>query len=588
MTIAAGRPRLVDPARPSSLRPNLPPVLDRARSLSALSHTRFDVLVVGGGATGAGVARDAATRGLAVALVEASDFAAETSSHSSQLIHGGLRYLQYFDFALVFEALRERRYLMKSAPHLCRPVQFLFPAYRGLSPRLATLGAGIALYNALALWRPPVDRRRWSRQEVFERVPGIRTAGLEGAQTYLDCQTDDARLVLETVLDARAADATTVPRFKVVRLLRDRRGRIAGALGQDQLSGAEIEIAARVVVNATGPFSDAFDRGRRNLRPTLGVHIVLDARRLPHGGRAVVLRSPRDGRLVFLLPHDHRTIIGTTDTDWTPRAAGPSGSAMTPQVGTAIFARASDVDYLLEVANHAFPPAELTPGDVVSTFAGLRPLVAAPAHTASSTSREHEIFVERDGLITVVGGKLTTFRHMAEQTTDLVVDRLRTLGFEGPIAPCSTATRTSFAAPEGRGEPAPSLGNIELAPDVEDHLRRTYGRLASTVAAVTRESSGNLDLAARIYPDLPFVWAEVLHAARSEMVTSIDDVLRRRINVFRDAPDQGLGVVADVARVLGTIWDWSPAELDRAIRSYQTTVAASRSWSAERRASTAT
>lgn len=567
------------------------PTQDRARSLSALTGGRHDVLVVGGGATGAGIARDAATRGLRVALVEASDFAGETSSYSSKLIHGGLRYLQYLDFELVFEALRERRHLMRTAAHLCRPVEFLFPGYRGLPPRLPTLGAGIALYNALALWQPPAARRRWSRREVLEAVPGLRAAGLEGAQTYLDCQTDDARLVLETVLDARAAGAIVVPRLRIARLLRDRRGRVRGAAGEDLLSRAEVELQARVVVNATGPFSDGFDRGRRNLRPTLGVHIVLDAFRLPHDGRAIVLRSPRDGRLVFLLPCDHRTIVGTTDTDWS-RPAGssapssPSSSPSSsppsspPSLDSLVATRADDVEYLLEVTNHAFPGAGLGPEDVISTFAGLRPLVAVPAHTVSSTSREHEIVVEADGLITIVGGKLTTYRHMAEQTTDVVVERLRALGLEGALAPCSTARRPLFAALEHPSDGERALGNIELAPDVEKHLRQTYGRLAPAVAATTHESAGNIDLAARLYPDLPFVWAEVLHAARSEMVTGLDDVLRRRIPVFRDAKDQGLAILDDVGSLVAPRLNWSPHALESAKDTYRGMVTASRSWRA--------
>jgi glycerol-3-phosphate dehydrogenase len=540
---------------------------ERERSLRRLDDETFDLLVIGGGATGAGIARDAILRGLTVALVDAGDLAGETSSHSSKLIHGGLRYLQYGDFALVFEALTERRLLMTTAPHLCRPVEFLFPAYRGLAPRLTTLGAGIALYNALALWRAPVAGRRLGPHEVFAMSPLLRAAGLEGAQLYVDCQTNDARLVLETVLDARDAGAVVAPRVLVTELLRDRRGRVRGALARDRRAGTEVAIRARVTVNATGPFSDALDRGRHNLRPTLGVHLVFDADRVPHGGRATVLRSPRDGRLVFVLPAGRRTIVGTTDTDW----VAPDGTTRSPRPGDAIVARASDVEYLLELLNHAFPPVALGPDDVVSTYAGLRPLVATPANTPSATSREHEMMVEPDGLLTIVGGKLTTYRLMAEQAVDRAADLLRERGFEATIAPCATRGRPL----PGGGHPPASLGNVELAPDVAEHLRDTYGTRAAVVVSWMAEDQA---LASRLVPGLPFVWAEVVEAARSEIVTDVDDVLRRRIPVFRDAPDQGLGVAARTADVLGDMLGWSADRRAKSISDYADAVAASRAW----------
>jgi len=364
-----------------------------------------------------------------------------------------------------------------------------------------------------------------------------RTAGLEGAQLYVDCQTNDARLVLETVLDAEAIGAATASHVIVTELDRHRGGRVRAAVARDRLSGSELTIQASVIVNATGPFSDAFDRGRRNLRPTLGVHLVFDAARLPHGGRATVLRSPRDGRLVFLLPADRRTLVGTTDTDWTP----PRESPRPARPGDAIVARAVDVDYLLEVVNAAFPSLALVPDDVISTMAGLRPLVATPAHTPSTTSREHEITIERDGLLTVVGGKLTTTRSMAEEAVDRAVELLRDAGYEGAIAPCSTATRPL----PGASTSTTWLGDVELAPDVERHLRQTYGARAASVIACMTEPTSNLhadgssgarvDLGSRIDPELPYIWAEVRHAARNELVADIEDVLRRRIPLFRDA-----------------------------------------------------
>ena len=542
----------------------------RDRALARLHRERFDLLVVGAGATGAGVARDAALRGLSVALVDHGDFAGETSSRSSKLIHGGIRYLEYGDFPLVFEALRERRNLMRTAPHLCRPIEFIFPAYRGESPGIGMLTAGVVLYNALALWRPPARGRRLSPDETHALAPGLRSADLRGALLYTDCQTDDARLVLETALDAEDVGAVLAPRVTITRLRRNRRGRVDGARARDRLSGDELDVEADVVVNATGPFSDAFDRGRHNLRPTLGVHLVFDAARLPHDGRAIVLRQASDKRIVFLLPAGPRTIVGTTDTDWTR----PTADRGPPLPGDDIEARAPDVAYLLDIVNGAFPATALRPEDVISTYAGLRPLFATSAQTPSSTSREHEIVVEGDGLLTIVGGKLTTHRAMAEQVVDRAVELLRARGREGALAPCSTGWRP---LPGGHEGPV-SLGDIELAPDIEEHLRRTYGSRASSVASCMRDESAHADLSARIDADLPYVWAEVMHAARYERVTAVEDVLRRRVPVFRDARDQGLAAAPIAAAIVAELLAWSPEQRARSLAEYQAAVSRARAW----------
>ncbi|HET6280360.1 MAG TPA: glycerol-3-phosphate dehydrogenase/oxidase [Polyangia bacterium] len=544
--------------------------MTRSAALARLADHEVDVLVVGGGATGAGIARDAALRGLDVALCDAGDFAGQTSSRSSKLIHGGLRYLQYGNLELVFEGLSERRRLMAIAPHLCRPLEFLFPAYAGESPGLTTLGLGIAVYNALALWRPPVAARRLSPGDVFEASPLLRAAGLRGAQLYVDCQTDDARLVLENVLGAEAAGAAVVSYAYARSVVRDRTGRARAIRLVDRETGAEINVAARAIVNATGPFSDAFDLGRHNLRPTLGVHLVFDAARLPLHGRAVVLRTPRDNRLFFAIPAGARSIIGTTDTDWAPADA----PRLPPAITDEIRARRSDVTYLLEAANHAFPAAGLGDGDVISTYAGLRPLVAAPAHTPSSTSREHEIIREADGLITVVGGKLTTLRRMGEQVVDRVAELLRDRGFDRPIGPCVTATQPL----PGGGAAAPALADHELAPEVARHLARTYGSLATAVLAIADDTQA---LAQRIDPELPYLWAEVVHAARHEHAREVEDALARRIPIFREARDQGLAAAERAADLMAGVLGWTATRRAASVNAYGRAVAMSRRWSTE-------
>jgi glycerol-3-phosphate dehydrogenase len=550
----------------------LPPRVSTPReaTIARLAREEFDLLVVGGGATGAGVARDAATRGLRVALVEGGDFAGQTSSQSSKLIHGGLRYLQYGDLRLVFEGLAERRHLMTTAPHLCHPVEFVFPGYRGERPGLVTEGLGIALYNALALWRPPATSRRLDAHEVYALLPELRSANLLGAQCYVDCQTDDARLVLENVLDAESAGAAVLSHAAVEQLERNAHGHVAGAFVRAEAKGRLVFVRAKIVVNATGPFSDAFEHGReqRNLRPTLGVHVVVSADRMPHGGRVTVLRSPRDNRLFFVMPAGPRTLVGTTDTDWSP----PGAAARSPSPSDEIRARRADVEYLLEAVNHAFPPARLGADDVLCTTAGLRPLLATSASTPSETSREHELIREPDGLVTIVGGKLTTLRRIGEDVVDVVAEILRDKGREEPVGPCVTATRPL----PGGGAPAPlPADRDELPEDVRAHLVSTYGSRVLDVLALRAAAP---ELASRVDPELPYLWAEVVHAIQHEHAREVADVLVRRVPLFRQARDQGLGAAPLVAASLGEILGWSGARRQASLEAYEAAVARSRAW----------
>jgi glycerol-3-phosphate dehydrogenase len=504
-----------------------------------------------------------------VALVDHGDFAGQTSSHSSKLIHGGLRYLQYGDLPLVFEGLAERHRLLATAPHLCRPVEFLFPAYRGGTPSLGALGVGVTMYDALALWRSPVRSRRAPAGEVYELAPLLRTAGLAGAQLYVDCQTDDTRLVLENVLDAEGAGAVVASYVHLQRPTA-RRGHLHALLAEDRDSGETFPVRARVVVNCTGPFSDAFRGGNPVLRPTLGVHAVFDAERLPTAGRAIVINSPRDGRLIFTLPAGARTIVGTTDTDWHP----PDGSRRPrPQDENQIRARPADVDYLLEAANHAFPPARLTRREVISTFAGLRPLISSDASSTSATSREHEIWIDPQGLLTVAGGKLTTMRKMAEEAVDRLIDLLQARGVDRPLGPCLTRTRPLPGAAHSA-----DLASYELAGDVKARLLHAYGGRAGQVAALAAASPA---MGRRLAPDLPYLRAEIAFAVRHDLAVEVEDVLRRRVPLFRDAADQGLAVAEDAGRILGEELGWSSTRRERSVAEYRAAVAASSRWRSE-------
>jgi len=532
----------------------------------------FDLLVAGGGATGAAIARDAATRGLRVALCERGDFASQTSSRSSRLIHGGLRYLQHGDFHLVFESLTERRRLLKTGPHLCRPRDFLYPSYAGRFPSPGLLALGVGLYDALALWRPPVRSRHFKSREVFATAPWLRGAGLLGAQQYVDCQTDDARLVLENVLDAASAGAVVISQVEILppRKASQRRAggfRVVQALDHDCCD--RLEIRARLVVNATGPFCDGFALGPPRLRPSLGVHLVLEGDRLLTMGRAAVIHSPRDGRLMFVLPAGTHTIVGTTETDW----PGDGDPARPPRLDDEIRARRSDVDYLLEAVNHAFPPAAVHPSDVVSTFAGLRPLIARGPASPGATSREHAIWSDASGCLNVAGGKLTTMRSMAEQAVDCAVEILRDRGLEGALRPCQTRARPL----PGAGPPLRhAAGN--LAPDIEAHLRASYGsRLGQVLALI----AGDVSLARRLHPDLPYVAAELEFAVRSDLACEVDDVLWRRVPLALVSRTQGLDVAEEAASLLARERNWSEQRRARSLSQFRDAINASRAWQAD-------
>ncbi|MBD0319958.1 MAG: glycerol-3-phosphate dehydrogenase/oxidase, partial [Gemmatimonadetes bacterium] len=365
----------------------------RAAHWKSLGGETWDLLVIGGGITGAGVARDAAGRGLRVAMVDAGDIAHGTSSRSSRLIHGGLRYLETLDFRLVFEASAERRRLLALAPHLVHPLPFLFPVFRKGPVGRRKLQAGMWLYDGLSLFRNIARHRMLSRKAVAEAEPALRTEDVVGAALYYDASVDDARLALANARGAHEAGAAVVPHAEVVGFLRDG-ARVSGARVRDGIGGGVATVRARVVLNATGPWSDAVrcladPRAKPRLRTTKGVHIMVPRERLANRN-AITFRSPIDGRVMFVLPWGDFSYVGTTDTDF---RGSPSD----------VRADAEDVRYLLESANSIFPAAQLTDADVVSTWAGLRPLLA-PLETdggrsESATSREHEIWQDRGGLL---------------------------------------------------------------------------------------------------------------------------------------------------------------------------------------------
>jgi glycerol-3-phosphate dehydrogenase len=551
----------------------------RHEHLRALGGETWDLLVIGGGITGSAAARDAAGRGLRVALVDSGDLARGTSSRSSRLIHGGLRYLETGNLKLVFEASAERRRLLELASHLVHPLPFLFPVFRKGPVGFRKLQAGMWLYDGLSLFRNIARHRMLARDAARAEEPRLRSDGLVGAAVYYDAAVDDARLTLANARGAHEAGAAVVPYAEVVGFLKDGKG-LAGARVRDCLvEGADpVEVRARVVLNATGPWSDAVrrlaDPGiRPRLRPTKGVHILVRRDRL--GNRnAITFQSPVDGRVMFVLPWGDFSYVGTTDTDY---AGSPAE----------VRADADDVRYLLESANSIFPDAKLTADDVVSTWAGIRPLLSPRGPeggmAASATSREHEIWRDRGGLLNIAGGKLTTYRVMAKQAVDAAA---RALKDEHRVESGHSPT-ADLPLPGDPHEPwEPFRDRIVgeavaagLGADTGEHLARAYGEDAASLLAAARADAAR---AARMMEGHPYVWAEVAHAVRAEMAMSLDDVMTRRLHLFYEAADGGLAVAEQVARRMAAEpgIGWSDAQVAAQVDAYRRAVHENRGFGA--------
>jgi glycerol-3-phosphate dehydrogenase len=497
-------------------------------------------------------------RGLRTILVEQHDLGSGTSSRSSRLIHGGLRYLEEGDLSLVFEALRERRVLLDIAPHLVRPLPFVFPVHRGDRVPLWKLWAGICLYDLLAAFRNVRWHRVLGKRGLLQREPMVRERGLIGGVRYFDAQCDDARLVVATARSAIRHGALVANYMKVHDLLRAD-GRVQGARLRDELTGTEGAVHAHLVVNATGPWCDAVRRmedpsARPLLRPTKGVHVLVRRERLGHDA-AITLTSPIDGRVMFVLPWGDFSYIGTTDTD---TDEGPDDVRATPD----------DIVYLLRSANAAFPNAHLGEADVLATWAGLRPLIA-PDHGvpgASQVSREHLIITGPGGMLTIAGGKLTTYRSMAEQLVNHVATALHALdGRPRPPAP-PTADEPLPGGEVHDLEPLGSPG-LELGLPIAtvDHLVRLYGSECAAVFNLVREQR---DLARPLDGRAPVIEAEVVHVTRRELARRVEDVLVRRLHLFYETPDQGTAAARRTAELMGAELGWDAVQIGEEVERY--------------------
>jgi glycerol-3-phosphate dehydrogenase len=541
----------------------------RDAALAALSATAtdgpLDVLVVGGGIVGAGTALDAVTRGLATGLVEQRDLASGTSSRSSKLIHGGLRYLEMFDFALVREALEERGLLLtRLAPHLVRPVPFLYPLHA--SWERPYVGAGLVLYDGMAMagrYEKGVPRHaHLFRRHLARIAPDLRTEDLHGAIRYYDCQVDDARLVVAAARTASSLGAHVATRTRVVGFLREG-DRVVGVRAVDLESGRELDVRARVVVNAAGVWTDEIQamvggRGALDVQASKGIHLVVPRDRI-RSEAGLITKTEKS--VLFVIPWGRHWIIGTTDTDWNLDKAHPAASK-------------ADIDYLLEHVN-AILREPLDHRDVQGVYAGLRPLVRGAREPSSKISREHTVVTPVPGLVLIGGGKLTTYRVMAKDAVDAAVPMVAAVG-GGPLRECITdrvplvgaddfQARTNQRALLARRSGLP-IGTI-------DHLLGRYGGLVDEVLALVEARH---ELGAPLPGGEGYLKAEIVYAVTHEGARHLDDVLTRRTRISIETWDRGIHAAWPAARLMAGELGWDDARTAAEVDHYLRRVEAER------------
>ncbi|GAB2590108.1 glycerol-3-phosphate dehydrogenase/oxidase [Kribbella endophytica] len=535
----------------------------RSEAIDAMADGReLDVLVIGGGVVGTGSALDAATRGLTTGLLEARDYASGTSSRSSKLMHGGLRYLEMLDFRLVHEALQERGLLLQRlAPHLVKPVPFLYPLQHRWWERFYA-GAGVALYDAMAVSSGngaglPMHRHL-TRRGAMRLVPSLKKSALVGALQYYDAQVDDARHTMELARTAASYGAHVANRVKVTGFLRQGE-RVTGVQAKDLESGREFEVRAKQVINATGVWTDdtqamVGERGQYHVRASKGIHLVVPKDRI-QSSTGMILRTEKS--VLFIIPWGRHWLIGTTDTDWNLDKAHPAATS-------------KDIEYLLDHVN-AVLNTPLTREDVEGVYAGLRPLLAGESESTSKLSREHVVAHAAPGLVVVAGGKYTTYRVMAKDAVDAVANAL-----DGRVPKCTTKTIPLVGA-----DGYPALWNQRhliaqnsgLHVARIEHLLNRYGALINEVLALVKADPS---LGEQLPGTQDYLKAEVVYAARSEGARHLDDVLARRTRISIEAWDRGAGAADAAARLMAPELGWDDETIEREVSFYQRRVQSER------------
>lgn len=533
-----------------------------------LQRETFDIVIVGGGITGAAIARDAVMRGLSVALLEKGDFAVGTSSRSSKMVHGGLRYLKGGHVRLVRESLQERGRLLRLAPHLVRPIPFLMPVYEGSSNSKLKLRLGLTAYDLLAGSLGIARHAQLSLKQILTEEPLLRRDGLKGGFRFYDCLVNDARLTLAHVRSAAKLGAVTVNYVEANGVIRDGE-RVTGVHFRDGRDGREGVVRGRAVVNATGPWCDQV-RGMSGLapmlRPTKGVHLVFARSQLPISKTTIIFRGDR---VIFAIPYGDTSYVGTTDTDY-------QGDP------TAVDVDGDDVSYLLDAINDQFETLQLTPADVMSSWAGVRPLIAEEgAETPSDVSRDYIIETEPEGMYSITGGKLTTCRAMAETLVDRVVEQ-EGRHFGWTVGRSRTATVPLIGGEAGNFEKyaagaMPALvEQWRLEQETAQRLLKLYGTEHVRVLAMGLRDRKLLQPLA---PDCPVLRAEALYAAEEEMALTLEDFMLRRSELMLFDHDHGLDASEEAARLIGDVIGWGRAQRKREVSSYHEAVARMTSFS---------
>jgi glycerol-3-phosphate dehydrogenase len=515
---------------------------NRIQNISKLKAQEFDLVIIGGGINGAGIARDAASRGMNVALVEYRDFASGTSSKSSKLIHGGIRYLENKEFKLVFEALNERNKLFNMAPHLIHPLRFMIPIYKDSRVGMGLMGLGMWLYDALALFQAPEMHERLNAEESVDRMPAIRPDDLKGSYVYSDAYMDDDRLVLETLRSANEMGAVCANYVQATgATFID--GKISAVHCTDTVSGEKIQIRARHVISSVGPWTDDLGSSllkdwKNILRPTKGIHITLPKHRLPLNN-AVVMGAEKSDRIVFGIPRHEMIIIGTTDTDF---KGDLDNVVATPE----------DVQYLLDVTAHYFPGAKITSHDIIATYAGVRPLVADGSSSESKTSREHTIISDPRGLTFVAGGKYTTYRLMCEQTVEKALhqfsidDRVK-FGKSDTTQPLN-----AYTGPEA----------FHQAKSLADAWSQESGRSPEDLKLLTERYGLEAAEIINKYPDNYSYWQlEAAQAIEQTMCLHLRDFYARRVPLFLADRNHGLHSLDEITEVFQSLMGWNDARV---------------------------
>ena len=534
----------------------------RAQAWADLAATQYEVLVIGGGVTGAGVALDAATRGLRTALVEARDFASGTSSRSSKLFHGGLRYLEQFDFGLVREALHERDLSVnRIAPHLVKPVPFLYPlTHRGWERPYVT--AGLALYDGLArfgaLSEPMPGQKHLTRTGARRLFPALREDALVGAVRYYDAQADDARHTLTVARTAAAYGATVLNSAEVVSFTHAG-GRVVGARVRNVETGEEVDVRSEVVVNATGVWTDDIQtlvggRGRFHVRASKGVHIVVPRDRI-NGETGIILRTEKS--VLFVIPWGSHWIIGTTDTDWALDKAHPAASR-------------ADIDYILEHVNRVLS-VPIGHDDITGVYAGLRPLLSGEEESTSQLSREHAVARPMPGVIAVAGGKYTTYRPMAADAVDAVAEDVTRR------VPPSVTENIPLVGAEGYAAMINSLDGLSDRWGIPhfraEHLLNRFGSLTPEVLALAADDPSLLE---PVPGAEEYLMVEMVYAATHEGALHLDDLLARRTRISIETPHRGVESAEPVARAVAGVLGWDAERTAAEVAGYRARVEAER------------